>query len=370
MKRILFFINTLNGGGAEKVLVDLLNVLDSKKYYIDLVTVTGGIHEKRLPAWVNYRKIIKTNNKNLIKIFTKVFYHLPFGIVNKIIKKDSYDIEIAYLEGFPTRVIAAGNSNAKKIAFIHCDVSVNNVLDNFYKNKEECIKEYNKFDKVCLVSDMAKLGFEKSVGCLDNSIILHNVIDFDNAKRLSVEPSDFEYSTSGMKLIAVGRLSEEKGVVRLVEVLTELEKQYDFEMWIVGDGTQRAEIERIIKQSDSHSIKLLGYQTNPYVLLKKADLFICPSFYEGYSTVTAEAVSLGIPVLTTDCAGMDEILENRSLGLVVENSKDGLKNGLITIMKDQDYYNQIKLNVKEKEKNTTSHTAVKKYDELFEELLQ
>lgn len=369
MKKLLFFINSMGGGGAEKVLADLINTLDPEQFQIDLVSVTGGVHEQRIASHINYYKMIKTENKFLNKLFAKVFYHLPLSLIYKFIKKDEYDIEIAYLEGFPTRVIAAGNSKAKKLAFLHCDVSVHNIMDKFYKDKNECLDEYNGFDKVCFVSNVAKEGFEKSVGNLDNGIVVHNVIDFRNVQNKAEEFIEYEYETDGLKLVAVGRLATEKGYDRLVNVLSKLERSYNFELWLVGDGDRRSLLEEQIKNNNMKSVKLMGFQTNPYAFMKKADLFVCPSFYEGYSTVVAEAMVVGVPVLTTNCAGMDEILHNGRYGLIVENSEEGLQSGLVTLLENKELYSRIASAVEENKKTFDDGQAVKEYDELFKEIL-
>ena len=368
MKKLLFFINSLGGGGAEKVLVDLVNSLDHNKYKIDVVSVTGGVHEKRLSSKVHYYKMIKTENKFLKKLFVKVFYHLPLSLIYKFIKKDEYDIEIAYLEGFPTRVIAAGNSKAKKLAFVHCDVSVDNIMDKLYNGKKDCLNEYDQFDRVCFVSNVAKEGFEKTVCTLQNGVVIHNMIDFESAVKRSEEEIPFEYNTNGMKLITVGRLSAEKGNERLVKVLLELKNEYDFELWLLGEGDRRASLEEMIKHS-TNSFKMMGFQKNPYAFMKKADLLICPSFYEGYSTVVAESMALGLPVLTTDCAGMNEILDNGETGLIVDNSEEGIKSGLVTLFEDNQMYMNIKNNTENKKELFSNKKAVKEFDDLFKEIM-
>ena len=75
-------------------------------------------------------------------------------------------------------------------------------------------------------------------------------------------------------------------------------------------------------------VELTGFIDNPYPLLKKADLFVCSSLTEGFSTVVSEAIFLGTPVLTTDCAGMKDILGDSEFGLIVENNENGLYEGL------------------------------------------
>ncbi len=363
MKKILFIINSLGGGGAEKVLVDLLNMLDKSKYEVDLISVIGGVHEGRLSKEINYKRLTKRAG-----IISRLVFKLSPKLFRKLFIKKKYDIEIAYLEGFPTRIVAQG-SNAKKLAFVHCDVSVKPVLQNIYNSKENCLSEYKSFDKVCFVSQMAKDGFEKVFGELDNSRVVHNVINVDDIKEKANEASDFEFNTKGFKIISVGRLSPEKGYERLVKAASRLEKKYDFELCLLGDGPEREKIEKLIKELNINSVRLLGFQKNPYSYMKKSDLYVCPSFYEGYSTTVTECMVLGIPVLTTDCAGMDEILDNGKYGLIVENSDDGLESGLVALFENKKIFAEINMSVKTRQADFNNKNATKEYDDLFKELL-
>ena len=81
---------------------------------------------------------------------------------------------------------------------------------------------------------------------------------------------------------------------------------------------------------------LWGFQTNPYAYLKHCDLFVCSSVSEGYSTAVTEALILGLPVITTDCSGMNELLLNGKCGVITENSEDALYLGLKNILEHPD----------------------------------
>ncbi|MBO5357303.1 MAG: glycosyltransferase [Clostridia bacterium] len=363
MKKILFLITSLGAGGAEKVLVDLLNLLDKDKYEIDLLTVIGGVHEARLTEQINYRKLLKKQG-----FLSKLIFKMSPKLFRKLFIKKKYDIEIAYLEGFSTRVVAQ-SKNARKIAFVHCDVSVKPILQNVYKSKEACLEDYRRLDTVCFVSKMAQEGFEKTFDKLDNGRVLHNVMNVADIKEKANEANDFEFNTNGLKIISVGRLSPEKGYERLVRVASQLERKYDFELCLLGDGPEREKIENLIKELNIKSVRLLGFQKNPYSYMKKADLYVCPSFFEGYSTTVTECMVLGVPVLTTDCAGMDEILDNGKCGLIVENSEECLEKGFITLFENQQAFDSINMSAKEKQGTFDKENLTKEYDDLFKELL-
>lgn len=341
MKKILFFINTLQGGGAEKVLINLLNSLDREKYEITLVTVSGGRYCDQLPEDIRYKQLVHIRSW-FSKQLVKVIYHLPHRWVRRMVSKEEYDIEIAYLEGFPTQVIAAGKGKSTKVAFVHCDISVKPILNEYYRNKRACYEEYAAFDKVCFVSEAAKVGFEKNINKLDNAFVVHNVVNYNEVREKAKEQAEFDFKTDAMKLVCVGRLSTEKAYDRMIRIAAELEKRYVFRIYILGEGDQRTCLESLMNELSVSTVKLLGFKSNPYPYMKHADLLVCSSLFEGYSTVVAESLSLGTPVLTTRCAGMDELLENGKYGIIVDNEESALREGIENILKDKDLYEKIK----------------------------
>lgn len=368
-KKILFFINTLDGGGAEKVLVDLVNTIDRSKYDITLLSLLGGINKKNLEPFVRYRQVIKSDSTVIKKLFMFLLQKaVPYAMFHKIFIGNNYDIEVAYLEGFPTRVIAKGKSSAAKISFMHTDCSKQNEALVLYKSKKEFLDEYKSFSKICFVSNVAMNGFEKAIGKLDNSIVIHNVLDIQKIKKLSHAGTSVSYSDDAIKLVTVGRLTQVKNYTSLVKICSELEKKYNFELFILGEGEQRAEIEKIISENGVKSVKLLGYNQNPYPYMKYADLYVCSSLAEGYSTAVTESIILGTPVLTTDCAGMDEILENGKYGMITENSYDGLKKGLEELLSGSGKLEKYTQAIAENSNALTGEKLLEAYYELFDEI--
>ncbi len=364
-KKLRFMITTLSGGGAEKVLIDLLCQLDPDKYEISLLTISGGIHESKVPSYVNYKCILPFPNNRLINFLKRLVCKLPPKVFAKLFLRGKHDIEIAYLEGLPTRFIAATNAPIK-IAFVHCDISVNNIIAPLYKNNVQCLEEYRSFSKVCFVSEMSKNGFENTVGVLDNSCIIHNVLNYKQMKLLMLEKPALEYHTEGLRLLTIGRLIKEKAYDRLLRIVAKLEKDYSFELLIIGEGSERSNLEHIIAENNIHSAKLIGFQKNPYSFIKNADLFICSSLTEGYSTAVTEAIALGLPVVTTRCAGMDEILDNGKYGIIVDNSEEDLYSALKNIFENRIILDKLKESVIKQSEKINSTTAINEYTELFD----
>lgn len=336
MIRILFLINTLRGGGAEKTLINLVNNLPGNQYDITVQTIdNSGVYISQLNSNIHYKTI--NNKKGFIR---KVFNHiLTFNlsakwIYNTFIKSD-YDVEIAFMEGLPTKIISAStNQKTTKIAWVHTDLM--NYFDSsaVYKNVEENKKAYQKFDKIACVSEDCKRKFIERFGDFGDKLqTVYNVILDDDIRKKGNEKLD------GIKhdypiVISCGRLCEQKGFDRLLRVHKKLIdggiKHY---LWIVGDGNLRSDFENYIKENNiSDTVFMWGFQPNPYKYMKNADLFVCSSVAEGYSTVVTESVVLGIPVLSTNVAGANEPKENPRSYRVVENNEESLYEGLKLIL--------------------------------------
>lgn len=339
MKKILFLIPTLRTGGAEKVLVDLVNALPKNKYEITLQTVIDdGPNKNRVLNHIKYKTIITNPGTLLAKIKTVLLYKIlsPRFIYNQYIKGD-YDIEVAFLEGIATKLIAHSTSaKSKKIAWVHTDLINMFGSNNVYKNLEENANCYEKFDRIACVSDMVKHSFISRFGELSNDVkTIYNLIP---SKEILVKGKENigVYNHDFPILVSCGRFTKEKGFDRLLRIhkrlLDEGMKHY---LWLIGDGILREEFEKYIEENElTKTVRLFGYQDNPYKYISKADLFVCSSISEGYSIVISEAVVLGVPVISTNVAGALEPIEHPRCYKVVDNNEESLYIELESILKN------------------------------------
>lgn len=366
MKRILFFINTLNTGGAERVLIDLVRKLPKDRFRITVQCLAGGRFESELPEDIELRQILRSKNPFLMKVFSK----LPW-LTGRLFVKNNYDIEVAYLEGFPTKVIASRTkSRAKKIAVIHTNTAQTDMIRILYPNEAACLQQYGLFDRTVFVSGDAMEGFFRMFGALDRAQVVHNVIDFTRVRKQAQLPCPEHYTTKGLRLVAVGRLIKLKGFDRLIRICAELEKEFDFELLLLGGGEEQSALEAVIAETGARSVRLMGMQSNPYTYMQKADLLVCSSFAEGYSTTMMEALALGLPVLTAACAGMDEILEGGKWGKIVGLSDDELREGLRQVLSDRTLYDDLKQRAMARKEQLTDKTSVTEYLQLFDEVMK
>ena len=316
--------------------MNLLKMMPEDKYDISLVTVTGGVFAKEIPDHVKYHQIIKGHSA-ISKLLTKLIYKMPPKIFDVLFLPGRMDVEIAYMHGFPTKMISCKcKTTEKTYAFVHGDFSVHFSVSSFYKTKEQCFKEYEKFTRACFVSEDALRGFRNTVGNIKNGVVIHNVIDFQDINRKAEEAPAFSFKQKVFRMVSVGRLDPVKAFDRLIRIVKKLEDSVHIQLVIAGDGPERRKLEDFISETGCKSVFLTGFLQNPYPVMAQADLYVCSSLQEAYSTSVAESVGLGVPVLTTKCAGMHEILDGGACGIVVENDEKALFDKIQEFIRDPD----------------------------------
>ena len=308
-RSVLFCIQSLGGGGAEKLLIDILHRLNTDAFDIDVCVISrGGVYYKDLPDYVNYY----------------VYYELDAFPDKK------YDVEIAFLEGEPTKLVALHPSSAVKIAWVHTDMYANRQSANAYKNLTEEAFCYSMMDHIVFVAQTSMLQFEKlfpdiqvSKTVIYNMIIKEAVISKSQAFSCPIEKTKLTMCT-------LSRLIWVKGVERLIPVLSRLKNEgFDFHHWIIGDGFQKKTIQQLIEKHDlKNTVFLLGFQKNPFPYLKVSDIFVSTSLLEGLPLALGEALCLGIPVIATNVSGSAEILGYGAYGMLVESNEDAIYMGL------------------------------------------
>lgn len=358
MKKILFFINTLGTGGAEHVLVDIVNNLNPQKFDITIKTIYDiNVYKNELNDNIKVESFYKTKkNKFIDKVFRKFLYlkimHYSNKKLYKMFIKDKYDIEVAFLEGLPTKILSASpNKDSKKIAWVHTDLKNNTESYMFFKSLDEHKNTYKKYNEIYCVSDESKDAFYDVFNFKKNVYVLYNIIDKQKILTKSLEDAKL---SDKFNIINVGRLTHQKGHIRLLNAyknaLSKIKKETH--LYIIGDGPEKEKIELEIKKLNlSNNVTMLGRQDNPYKYVKNSNLYVCSSYAEGYSLVIMEALTLGIPVITTECAGMKQILNNGEFGLITENNDKSFEKDLIKIINNDKVLNNYQEKIKKNYSN-------------------
>lgn len=365
MKKILFLIHTLGVGGAERVLVNLANELAKSGYDITVMTVIDtGVFKEELSDLIHYKYIYRipflkystgesgslqskpSKLKNILKSLYQMFWR--YANCGRIYRKhiaECYDYEIAFLEGICAKIISQStNEKSHKFAWIHIDILNESKSDKFFCSLEEQKSCYDHFQKIVCVSEYVRQQAFKKLGIEPSKFVtLYNPLNTEKIEK-EAETESVEKSKK-FTFCSVGRLAKQKGYDRLIEASALLKGKYDFNVQIIGEGPAKEQLEQMItKYHLEEVVSLLGYKENPYPYIKTADVFICSSRAEGFSTVASEAVILEKPCIVTDCSGMRELFgKDGEFGYIVENSVEGIYRGMDAVLTNRDllrYYTE------------------------------
>ncbi len=323
MKKLMIMTNTLTDGGAEKVLQTVLNRLDRSAYD---VTVYSMHREKIDPAIFQapfHYKVVFDGDGLMQKIKGRIFRHGTPRLFHRLFIRGAYDAEIAFIEGESTKIVSgAYHKNTKKIAWVHTDMIRNAWTDFLYDSPADEADVYRAFDEIVCVSAQVQAAFTEKYGL--PACVRYNPVDSEEIRRLASEPAGAPDARP--LLVTVGRLEPPKGYPRLLQSVRQLtDEGLRFTLWILGDGSQRGELQAYIDGNGlQDTVKLLGFHRNPYKYIDRADAFVCSSYVEGFSTAATEALILGKPIYTTDCPGMAELFGGTACGEILPNTDDSV----------------------------------------------
>ena len=374
-KKVLFVIESLSGGGAEKVLTVLLKHIDKTRFDVTLCTVVEiGVYMDEVKKYVSCTSIL--GNPNRKTFLGKAWYRfkykcvynwLPLIWVYRLFIPQGNDVEVAFVEGFATKLMAASsNKQAKKLAWVHTDLINNHWIESIYQNITEERLSYQKYDQIIGVSKQVTNSVQKLYH-LKNVITCYNPIESDVILKWAGENLSLPSKKESLRLVSVGRFVPQKAFDRLLRVVNRLYKEgFSLELWLLGDGEQRPLLEQYIRDKNLETIVTLwGFQANPYPYLQQSDLFVCSSVSEGYSTAVTEALIIGLPVVTTACSGMDELLDNGIYGIITTNDEGALYEGVKRCFTQSDLLNTYKEQAIQYKNRVTLKQQMSHIEELF-----
>lgn len=356
-KKILIRIGSLRHGGAEKVLVTFLNNLPPEKYEIDLLlNLYSGKYLGEVPAFVNVLylnkgEMITTNRTQDLprKVYRKVYQaflkKFPKVLYKSILNGKRYDIEFAAIHGMRDDILNSPLKSSKKIVWIHNDLR----KTHFHNYNDAEIRKFFGFDKILVISEHIKNDFEKLArNDFERQKILRIYNPLDTEKVIASAGKPLEIAKSKVPtFVAIGTVFPQKGFDRLLRVQRRLlDEGFSFNVKIIGDGYDFEKIKKLKEDLNlGDYAEMTGFSNDPYPHLKAANFFVLSSRYEGFPTVLSEAVTLKKNIIATDVSGAREILENGNLGLIVENSEEGLYEGLKKALQDHEIFLEFQQNL-------------------------
>lgn len=369
MKKILFLINNLGGGGAERVLVNLANNLDKTKYNVTIQTIfDNGVNIQDINKDVKYIPGMKKMFRGNV-LFLRTFS--PRILYNYFIT-DKYDIVVGFLEGVVSRIVSGcSDKNTRKLAWIHVEHDSVQQLAYAFGSKKKAEASYNSMDKIICVADTVKDNF---LSLLDITVpvqTLYNVNETDEIKKQATENIDDEFNNNEFNIVSVGRLIDVKGYDRLINIHKRLiNNGIRNNVFVFGTGEKEKELKRQAKELGvSNTFHFMGFSRNPYKYVSKSDVFICSSRREGFSTAVTEALLCATPVVSTNVSGAYELLGyNNEYGIVTDNDEDALYNGVLEMLKDNNLQKFHKLAI-ERGKEFDKKITVRAIEKMLEELI-
>lgn len=344
MKKVAVLLPAMRIGGAEKIFLNFLPYL-MKRYDITLILnrIEGELLKllpKELkiledPLW-DFMQIVKfdLSRFNIIGLLKDLKYYVTFkkkgNLENNyryLIKrspslKNKYDVAISYVANVSTQVFCLSDRiDAKiKIAWIHGETTQiydTKLFDGIYAT----------FNRIFCVSKVTKEHFiGRFNSCCENTDIYYNPINKDSIIKKSIEPYKKIFSENLCNILTVGRFSPEKGLDMIPPIIKILQNKKYHVLWtIIGDGPQYNDIvESAVNLGVIDSIVFLGAVLNPYPYIKNCDIYIQPSYEEGYSTTICEAGILGKAIIGTKTSGgiREQITDNESGMLANPNPED------------------------------------------------
>lgn len=340
MKRILFIHQTLEAGGAEKVLIDILNNFNYLEYQVSLLIMNyKGVYCNQINTNCRLNVLLKDYEQRLLGYLRKchmtkiVNYYLRFKI-RRLFKNQYYDTVISFMEGIP--MLSHGyilDKADRHITWVHTDLVQNDWCKSVYSSQQQREDIYSRMHEVVVVSEGAKQSFIKLFPLLSPKVIV-NLID----KPQIIEKSNAsKYSFKKFTVCSIGRLCQSKRHDRIVEV-ADLCKQHkmDIDFIIIGKGPLHDYLQDLIqKKNVEDAVHLLGFKANPYPYLAASDIFLITSDAEGYPLVVCEALCLGKPIVSTDVTGPHELLED-NVGVLTELDSLAIFNAVRAIYLNQE----------------------------------
>lgn len=370
-KKILFLIPNLAHGGAEKVLVNLVNNLNPEKYDITVQTLFDvGVHKGSLKSHVRYIPGYKhqfRGNTTVAKLFSPRFLW-------KWLVKERYDIAVSYLEG-PTSRILSGctDPNTKKVAWLHIELESPKKAAIGFRSSTEATQAYNNFDRIVAVSQNVRECFLRHLRVTTPMDVLYNTNETEQIQEKAKEtPCNPGFRPEkGTAICSVAKLIPTKGFNRLLNVHKRLlDEGLNHHIYILGIGEEQPRLEKQMRELGiENSVTLLGFHKNPYQYVGRCDLYVCSSHREGFSTAVTESLIVGTPVVSTNCSGAKELLgEHNEYGIVVENSEDGIYEGMKKMLSDPELLKYYKQQAKQRGSFFSRTETVRAVEEMLDSL--
>lgn len=365
MKKILIVNNNLAMGGVQN---SLINLLECIKHRYDVTLLLFHLDAKDAPRVPDGIRLLtvrspfrhlgmskKHTRRSPLLFLGRAFWvlltrvcghHLTFSLMSCLQKRiKGYDCAISYLHECAPREFYGG-CNTFVLRCVDAPIKMTWLHGDFTRcgaDHPQSRRLYEQFDRVVACSKGTQTAFLSCMPqCAGKTAVVKNCHDYARIRVLAGE--GIPYEGGAFHIVSVARLSEEKGLERALRAVKLCkERGHDVHYHVVGDGKLKAELESLSERLGlRENVTFYGNRDNPYPYMRSADLLLLPSYHEAAPMVLDEAACLGIPVLTTRTISADEMVGERSSGLVVDNDQAAIEQGLLRVLQDENCLTEIR----------------------------
>jgi N-acetylgalactosamine-N,N'-diacetylbacillosaminyl-diphospho-undecaprenol 4-alpha-N-acetylgalactosaminyltransferase len=353
MIKIAHVINTLSGGGAERVAVSVYNCL-KEKYKNEFI-----IAKNIVKLNVDFKPTVIFNKKPLLPSF--LYEKLLLYKLKEVLK--DFDVVISHLRDMNTRLSYLKSKRLLKSKLI----IVEHVTKEYYSEKEKkIIKKYYKYaDLIVAVSDKVREDLVEHFDLKANKIqVIYNGVDIQEIIKLS---NAFQPTLNKPCIVSAGRLSIDKDLETLIKGVYH-SKTKPF-LYILGEGSKRKDLENLIKNLKlEDKVFLVGFIENPFPYIKNCDIYITSSIREAFPMSTLEAMALGKPVISTDVVPFAK--DNFNSLVFTPKDYTTLANHIDTLLSDEKLKELLSKNADETAKELSIDSMCREYKNLIERFME
>lgn len=375
MKKILFIMPNLCGGGAEKVLTDLLKQLDYSRYKVDLLLLDKkGVYLKDVPKPVRLFSLCGQKKMSFLRILRAVNDRMHWKLRNEVLfkwcswywKYRKYDVVISFMEGEALRFHTfIQRKDCLNISWVHIDLFHQHWTVCFFSSVAEEVSCYRQMDKIVCVSDDVRKMFHVLFDVPDGKVqVITNLI---NKQEIISRSKAFDVTKEKFTVCFLGGLSKRADcLVRVARLFKD--QGYDLAFWFVGDRGGKEQMEALSRELGVEgSCYFWGYQENPHPLLKASDVYIATSEAEGYSLALCEALCLGKAAVCTQTAGSIELLNKGEYGLVTDHDDTSIFYALKRLVDDPELFHHYERQALKRSEIFNVQQIMNEVYELFEQ---
>lgn len=344
--KLLFFMDVMIFGGCEKMIVEITNELLKRNYQIDLLLIYKSKNntylemlDKRINIHYLWDKESESHTINRIRYWCNVL--IPRYVLKKF-NFSKYDLIINFKDDYQTNILSS-KINMKKITWVH------NINQSYKKINKEGIKyrfadimyqyidkryynSFNAFNEIICVSKHAEKALIRNANSKIKTHVIYNYVDYEKILDLSKKKIN-DVSFNQFTFCYLGRLSQEKGVLELMNIFSQFSDDLNYRLLIIGEGYLENEMKKMLTNINKTKVTFLPPKSNPYPYILNSDVLICPSHRESFGLTVLESILLKTVVVSTKCGGPEEIIKDGYNGYLVNNYSD-LKERLMSLLKE------------------------------------